>query len=399
MKSFVINNATIVTPNETIAGGSLMVKNGNIAEIAKTPFMEHQHDCLMIDAQGNYLLPGIIDIHTDAMDHEINPRTSADFPIDVAFRELEKRLCGVGITTVYHSIHLGYMDAEYNLRSKYSRKEVFEKVFDESQKNTMIHNKIHLRFEISGNKDYELCYELVEKGYISLFSFMDHTPGQGQYPLEKFIAMAAKRGMTKEEALLELERKQSRPKISKEQIRELTDFLHSKNIPIASHDDDSIEKVEENNALGINICEFPITMDTARRATELKLSVIGGASNVLRGGSTGGNLNALDAIAAGFMDTLCSDYYPPAILHSIFMLHNQGVLPLHKAVNLATLNAAKAVKIDQTTGSIEKGKIADLVLVNYEHNVPLVVKTIASGNISSNFKLKQNPVFEYSRSL
>jgi alpha-D-ribose 1-methylphosphonate 5-triphosphate diphosphatase len=260
----------------------------------------------------------------------------------------------------------------------------------------MIHNKIHLRYEISGTDDYELCFELVENGYIDLFSFMDHTPGQGQYTMEKFQSMLQKRGLSEEQALAEIIRKTSRPRISKEKILELTRFLRSKNIPIASHDDDSPQKVEENYSNGIYICEFPITMDTAKRATELNMSVIGGAANILRGGSTSGNLNARDAITNGFMNTLCSDYYPPAILHSIFILFEQKVLSLPEAVNLATINAAKAVNLDHTTGSIEVGKAADLVIINYSNNFPTVVKSIASGNISSKFSLKPNKVLEYS---
>jgi len=396
MNDFVISNANIITPSEVISGGYLIVQNDKIAEVGNVPFTGKEGKYTIINAHGNYLMPGIIDIHTDAMDVEINPRSSADFPIHVAFAELEKRMCGAGITTVFHSLHLGYRDAEYNLKSKYSRKQIFEEVWRASQQNTMIHNKIHLRYEISGTNDYDLCFELVDKGYVDLFSFMDHTPGQGQYPVEKFLAMLQKRGLSKEQALVEIDRKTSRPRISKEKILELARFLQSKNIPIASHDDDSTQKVEENHANGINICEFPITMETAQRATELNMSVVGGASNILRGGSTGGNLNACDAIANGFMNTLCSDYYPPAILHSIFMLFQQNVLSLPEAVNLATLNAAKAVNMHKTTGSIEVGKVADLVLINYSNNFPTVVKSIASGNISSKFSLKPGKVLEFS---
>ena len=137
-------------------------------------------------------------------------------------------------------------------------------------------------------------------------------------------------------------------------------------------------------------------METAKRATELGMSVVGGASNILRGGSTGGNLNAKEAIAKGYMNTLCSDYYPPAILHSIFMLYQQHVLTLPEAVNLATLHAAKAVCIDNITGSIEVGKMADLLLVDYTNDFPTITKSIAFGNISSNLSLKQQQVYEYS---
>jgi alpha-D-ribose 1-methylphosphonate 5-triphosphate diphosphatase len=383
-----------------IRGGSVIINNGIITNLSTSSFPSADHsDVKSFDARGNYLIPGIIDIHTDAMDVEINPRSGADFPVQVAFSELERRMCGAGITTVYHSLHLGYRDAEYMLKSKYKRKQIFEEVHQASQQSTMIHNKIHLRYEISGTDDYSLCFELIEKGCVDLFSFMDHTPGQGQYPMDKYIVMAQKRGLNKEQAIAELERKIARSKITKDQIDELTRFLLSRNIAIASHDDDSIEKVEANHAHGINICEFPITMETARRATELHMSVVGGASNVLRGGSTGGNLNVREAIENGCMNTLCSDYYPPAILYSIFMLYQQGVLSLPQAVNLATINAAKAVNIDNTTGSIEIGKAADILLINYTNGLPTVLKTIVSGNISSGYSIKQQQVFEYSNQI
>ncbi len=399
MKNFIINNARIVTPTEVIDGGGIAVKNGIIAQVSGSPIHDDLPGFENLDAKGLILMPGIIDIHTDAMDYEINPRTSADFPIDVAFSELEKKLCGAGITTVYHSIHLGYRDAEFNLCSKYSRLQVFENVYAEARKHTMINNKIHLRYEISGKEDYDLCFELIEKGYISLFSFMDHTPGQGQYPLDKYLLAAKRRGVSEQEAMQELEMKRARPSISKEQIKALACFLKDRNIPIASHDDDSVEKVNENHEMGISICEFPINMETARRATELNMSVTGGASNVLRGGSTGGNLHARDAIAEGVMDTICSDYYPPAILHSIFMLGEHHVLPLNQAINLATLNAARAVNMHQSTGSIEAGKDADMILIDYSNNFPTVIKTIVSGNISSKFSLKTNRVPEFSNML
>jgi alpha-D-ribose 1-methylphosphonate 5-triphosphate diphosphatase len=396
MNSFLIQNANIITPEEVIKGGNVMIKNGIITDISTTRSLSIDHsDVKVFDAHGNYLMPGIIDIHTDAMDVEINPRSSADFPINVAFSELERRMCGTGITTVYHSLHLGYRDAEFMLKSKYSRKQVFEEVHQASKQSTMIHNKIHLRYEISGTDDYSMCFELVEKGCVDLFSFMDHTPGQGQYPLEKFIAMVQKRGITREQAMAEIETRVKRSRIKQVQINDLTRFLLSRNIAIASHDDDSIEKVESNHANGINICEFPINMETAKRATDLNMSVVGGASNILRGGSTGGNLNVRDAIEQGYMNTLCSDYYPPAILHSVFMLYQQGVLSLPHAVNLATLNAAKAVNIHNITGSIEIGKVADIILIQYSNGFPTVLKTIASGNISSNYSLKQQ-VYELS---
>ena len=396
MNYFVINNVNIVTPTEVIPGGSVIVENGKIKEISRVSHIHEPSEHFVIEANGNYLMPGIIDIHTDAMDHEICPRPGADFPVEVAFSELEKRMCSAGITTVFHSIHLGYYDAEHNQRSKYTRTQIFEEVYKASQKSTLINNRIHLRYEITGVKDYELCFELVDKGLVKLFSFMDHTPGQGQYPLEKYIVMAKKRGLNEEQAIEELQKRQGRPKISKEQIVELIRFLQERNIHIASHDDDTVAKVEENHALGIDICEFPINIETAQRAIELDMHVVGGASNVLRGGSTGGNLHVQEAIALGAINVLCSDYYSPSLLHSTFMLFQQNVLSLPEAVNLVTRNAAISVGLEQTKGSIEPGKDADMLMINYADNFPTVTYTIVGGNISGKYNLIERKVHEFS---
>lgn len=129
----IIKNAHIVTPHEVIPGGSLVIENGLIKDIIyHSSSGTSSNDT--IDANGYYLIPGIIDIHTDAMDLEICPRPTADFPIEVAFRELEKRMCGCGYTTVYHSIHLGSRMYENALRSKYTRRNIFEEVYNACKK-------------------------------------------------------------------------------------------------------------------------------------------------------------------------------------------------------------------------------------------------------------------------
>ncbi|NJK98088.1 MAG: hypothetical protein HC905_27110 [Bacteroidales bacterium] len=127
MHNLIINNASIVTPDEVIHHGSLLVENGTISIISRKPFNSELYPFDCIEAGGKYLLPGIIDLHTDAIEVEICPRPAADFPIEVAFRELEKRMCGTGITTVFHSMHLGSREYEKDFRSKYSRQEVLPK--------------------------------------------------------------------------------------------------------------------------------------------------------------------------------------------------------------------------------------------------------------------------------
>ncbi|MBD1379474.1 amidohydrolase family protein [Metabacillus arenae] len=54
----------------------------------------------------SWLLPGLVDSHSDAIEMEMEPRPSSTFPIEVSFYELEKKLIGKGITTIYHSLSL-----------------------------------------------------------------------------------------------------------------------------------------------------------------------------------------------------------------------------------------------------------------------------------------------------
>src|ERR1700744_27802 len=300
MKSFIIANATVITPGEVLSNTSILVEHGIITHIA--PHIDEKHAAKVIDAGGDIVMPGIIDIHTDAMDAEIVPRTGADIPIAIAFRELERKMSGCGFTTVYHSLHLGYGMAETHSRSKYSRDEVFETVYKASKGNTLLNNKIHLRFELSGVDAYDTCIELMDKGYVALLSVMDHTPGQGQITKEQAIEFMMKMGKTRDEAIEAIEGRTNQPIIAGEKLETLINHAKKLHIPVASHDDDTVEKVDYMYSLGVNICEFPITMETVQHATKLGMHVIGGASNILRGGSLSGNLNMKEAVLEGAVD-------------------------------------------------------------------------------------------------
>ena len=388
MNSWLIKNAQVVTPEGTLYDASVWIEDGKIRQIGSIP--EHAaRSGEVLDADGAIVMPGIIDMHTDAMDAEIVPRPGADIPIPVAFRELERKMCACGITTVYHSLHLGYVNAESHSRSKYSRGEVFREVSRAAAGPTLIHNKIHLRFELTGIAAYEECLDLMREGYVDLLSVMDHTPGQGQDKAGMFKTELKARGKSEAELHQLFQEWMSRPKIDSDSLQAMVDFARKKGIPVASHDDDSIAKVDEMVALGVTISEFPINMETARYATRMGLYVAGGASNVLRGGSLSGNLDMTTAIREGAVGMLCSDYYPASILHSVFRLHaghagaagHEGMagMPLHEAVNLATLHPAQSVGIDDETGSLEAGKQADLLVVRLQDGIPMITHTMVGG--------------------
>jgi alpha-D-ribose 1-methylphosphonate 5-triphosphate diphosphatase len=387
MKSLSIRNATVVTTDNVLPDCSIRVEGPHITHIEQGRDGREAEE--VIDADGSLVLPGIIDLHTDALDAEIVPRSGADIPILIAFRELERKMSGCGITTVFHSLHLGYEKAEEHSYSKYSRRELFEKVHEASLGRTLLNNLIHLRYELSGIRAYPECFEFLEKGYVSMLSVMDHTPGQGQlWSIDQFVRYCKKQGKTEEQAMVELEELKKKPIIAGQELETLLAFAIRLGIPVASHDDDSPAKAAQMHDLGVTICEFPITLETAAEATRLGMHVIGGASNVLRGGSLSGNLNMKEAIQHGVVDTLCSDYYPPSILHSLFILHQDHGLSLPQAVRLATINPARAARIDHHTGSIEEGKDADLIVVRMVDNLPMVTHTMVKGHLVARGSIK-----------
>ena len=383
MRRRLITHATLVTPSGVLADHALLTEGGIIAAIGPAAELaEHSANGVeTLDARGAYLLPGLIDLHTDTLEKEITPRPGADFPLEVAIHELDRKLVACGITTVYHSLHMGYADAERSAASRFTRRDVVAGVRAMACAHTLARTRIHLRYEYSGHgvEVRDLVEALIAEGAIDLLSFMDHTPGQGQYSRERFISNLIKQGKTEAEAIAVLADRQARPKLTLDALREIGHSARARHIPVASHDDDTPEKVSQMHSAGVNICEFPITLAAAHAARTLGLDVLGGAANVLRGGSLTGNLDITSAISAGAVNGLCSDYYPPAMLHSVFKLWRERVLPLTQAVEAATAIPARAAGIGDETGSLETGKAADLILVRLRGETPTVLQTYVQG--------------------
>ncbi len=375
---FIIENAKVVVPNGIIQNASVKVENGIIVEIRDGEIKSNNKK--KINIKGGFLLPGFIDLHCDAIEKEIEPRPNCNFPEKIAIFELDKKLAACGITTIYHSI--SFAEGEIGLRSNLKASQLIKTINQLSQK-LMVKTRIHARYELTNESAVSYLEPLIKKGYIHLLSIMDHTPGQGQFKeVASFKEYFSKVYKMSEEELSEIINRKLSVRNSSYvnlNLRYVMELCRSMNIPLASHDDDSNEKILWLKEEGIGISEFPINMEVARTAHENGIYVCLGAPNVLMGRSQTGNLSALEAISSGYGDIICSDYSPMTILHAVFKLYFHNILPLNVAVNMATLNPAKATGICDTTGSIEEGKDADMIAVNVDEGVPRVIKTFVSG--------------------
>jgi alpha-D-ribose 1-methylphosphonate 5-triphosphate diphosphatase len=379
MPKLTIDGANIVLPNGLLEEGHLRVEDGIIVDVGAGR-SSPEKDISYIDASGLYILPGLIDIHSDAVEKEVQPRPNVTIPVPSSCRELERKLAAVGITTIFHS--LSFSGGE-GIRSNALAAECARFIRRHAAQGHLIRNLVHLRYEIGNTKALGLIYELLEEGACDLLSFMDHTPGQGQYrDVSQYHHYIKKTFWLEDKDCQRLieEKLQARQRVDFRALKSLAQSAKDAGIPLASHDDDSPERVEVASAMGVDVMEFPMNLETAKYARNLGLHVCVGAPNLLQGHSHNGNLSAQVAIEESAADILCSDYYPPALLKGIFKLADNG-MDISRAVNLASLNPARALGLDDEIGSLEVGKKADFILVRLEGNDPLVITTATEGKI------------------
>ncbi|MBI5592697.1 MAG: alpha-D-ribose 1-methylphosphonate 5-triphosphate diphosphatase [Deltaproteobacteria bacterium] len=372
---FVITNARVVTPEGVREGVSVQVENGRIVAISEASRPGDRE----IDAGGNYLFPGFVDMHSDAIEKGIEPRPNTFFPVDIAVFELDKKIASCGITTMYHS--LSFAEHEVGLRNNSTAAGIIREINQFSHK-LKVNTKIHARFEITDHVAVPFLEELIRDNQINLFSFMDHSPGQGQFQdiisFKNYFGPVYAKSDAEMDGIIERKleaKKNDAPRF----VAHLIGVCRERGIAIASHDDDSREKIDWLKKMEIGMTEFPVNIKAVRAARELGIRVCLGSPNVVRGQSQSSNLSAREAIRSGFGDILCSDYSPMTMLHAVFTLERLGILPLHEAINMVSLNPAHAVGISDHTGSLETGKDADMVLVDYSDDFPRVLKTFVAG--------------------
>ncbi|HVU13244.1 MAG TPA: alpha-D-ribose 1-methylphosphonate 5-triphosphate diphosphatase [Phototrophicaceae bacterium] len=361
-----LSDLRLVLPERVLEPGSLRIEDGVIAEVIEGSVPNAP------SLRGLTAIPGIVDLHGDMLERDVEPRPGARFPHDLGLLELDKRLAASGITTAFAAISFAWK--ENDIRSQENATSLIN-VINERKHDLLVDMKVHARFEVTNLLTAPVLSELLHGKKVDLVSIMDHTPGQGQYgDINRYINFVQtwigvdldvfEPGL--QARLVEQIKKRMNEQVQKrrdwEIVRDVARIAREYHIPLASHDDDTVEKVADQAELGVTISEFPINLESAEEAHRHGMMIIMGAPNAYRKQSTGNNLSALDAIKAGLVDILATDYYPPAMLHAAFQLADEGVLPLHESVKLISTNPAKAVNLNDR-GTLTVGARADLVLI------------------------------------
>lgn len=355
----ILTNALLVLPEEVLPG-TVVVRGARIAEIQPG----RSHVAAALDLGGDHLIPGIVDVHTDNLERQVQPRASARWPSRSAMLAHDTQTASAGVTTVLDALCLGDLGFDAG-RTQTFRDGVAD--LDALAHTGLLKSEhfLHLRCELPAADMPDLVDPVADHPLVRMVSLMDHSPGVGQYrDIDRYKQMRIKQMQM---APADVERRigellDQRGRLRDRQRRWLLDRVRHRNLPLASHDDDSPAQVAQNAADGIMISEFPVVMDAAREAKRLGVAVIAGAPNIVRGGSHSGNVAAADLVRAGAVDVLASDYVPPAMVEAAWLSAGSGAVTLPQAVAMITDRAARMVGLDDR-GRIEAGLRADLVQV------------------------------------
>ncbi|KAA9396032.1 alpha-D-ribose 1-methylphosphonate 5-triphosphate diphosphatase [Haloarcula sp. CBA1130] len=366
-----ISGGTVVTPTTEIEDGTVVFSDGKIVSVEA-----ESHNSPDIDATGKYVLPGLVDLHGDDIEQHLFPRAGERVDTTVGLDRCDIANASAGVTTKYHAI--AFEDVPDDNRSIELARRLAEHIRDFNRETGgRVDNRLHLRCELTNETAVDAVSQEIQSGG-DLVSLVSHIPGTGQYAGENTLAQRYNLpDETSETSLQTLEK--CRTGVSEAEIisraRKITELASNRNIPVASHDDESVSSVDNAAAIGVDISEYPLSHCVAQRATELNLAVVMGAPNVVRGGSLWDGLDASQAIRDGVVDILCSDFRPQSLLSSVFIENGDSLTD--RVLRVSTAPAAAAGLYDR--GRLECGARADLIIVDPDP-VPSIARTFVAGD-------------------
>lgn len=360
-------NASLVLADEVVRG-HVSVANGMIAAVDTGAAPSGG-----IDLEGDFLLPGLVDIHTDHFEKHVFPRAHVRWDYRRAAMAHDAQIIGAGVTTVFDSICVGA-----TIKNP-ERRDILAPMIDaleSAQAAGMLRAEhlVHLRCEITDEDTPGLTEANIDREIVRMVSVMEHLPGRRQSrDIEGFIrrrmAESDKARSVIERDIRELVA--SCDGISQTVRPTVVQMARDRGLPLLSHDDTEPEHVDLALAEGIAVSEFPCTVEAARKARAAGMTLVGGAPNVLQGGSQSGNVAVRDLMAEHLIDILASDYVPRSMLDCVFLVAGSEDFPvgLPAAVRMVTETPARTAGLDDR-GTIEVGRRADLLHVRLEDGHP-----------------------------
>lgn len=364
------SNARIVCDKEVLHG-AVLVRDGLIADVAAGTGPGTGTGTGGEDLDGDYLLPGMVELHTDHLESHFNPRPGVRWDPMHAVLAHDAQLAASGATTVLDAVRIGSGPGFHEDSAVFARRLADSIELAGSANLLRADHAIHVRCEVSCGDCLDAFGGFADDPHVRLVSVMDHTPGQRQFAdLDAFKRnyMDRRKATDAEFEAYVTPRLEQAARYSDANRRAIAGLAVARGITLAAHDDATPEHVAESVALGAHIAEFPTTVRAAQTAAERGLQIVMGAPNIIRGGSQSGNVAASELLGLGLLDILSSDYVPSSPLQAVFQLSAEGAIGLPEGARLVSGNPARAVGLHDR-GEIAVGKRADLVRVR-PHELP-----------------------------
>ncbi len=366
-KEQVLTNARIVL-EDSILDGSVLIRDGKIADISKGTVSAGE------DFEGDYLLPGLVELHTDHLEAHYSPRPGVRWLKIAAIQAHDAQVVTSGITTVFDCLRLG-SDEDGGFQKGEMRSMADALAQAQQEGRLRADHLIHLRCEVSTSDVLDHYEDFQNDPQVKLVSLMDHAPGQRQFQtMDQYtLYYKSKRGLSDAEFEKFVARQQAlSAKYAGPHRDALAKACAERGITIASHDDATIAHVDESIGYGIKLAEFPTSFEAAEASHRAGLSVLMGAPNIVRGKSHSGNIAARDLADRGVLDVLSSDYVPFSLIHAPFVLADEvEAIDLPKAIAMVSATPARTVGLDDR-GRIAVGLRADISRVHREEGIPVV---------------------------
>ncbi|MBN9068790.1 MAG: alpha-D-ribose 1-methylphosphonate 5-triphosphate diphosphatase [Rhizobiales bacterium] len=363
----ILRNARVVLEDEIVTG-SVIMRDGLIAGV------DTGNSATGEDMEGDYLVPGLVELHTDHLEQHYAPRPGVLWDSIAALQAHDAQVAGSGITTVFDCLRLG-SDEDGGFKKGEMRIIADALAIAAAEDRLRASHLIHLRCEVSAGDVLEYFEDFREDPQVKLASLMDHAPGQRQFQtLEQYtLYYRKKRGLSDAEFERFVARRlEDSTRYSAAHRKAIVDACTERGIALASHDDATVEHVEESKGFGVRLAEFPTSIEAARASHQAGMSVLMGAPNVIRGKSHSGNISARALADESLLDVLSSDYVPFSLIHAPFVLaDDEDGMTLPETIRLVSAAPARAVGLDDR-GRIGTGLRADLVRVRRDRGVPVV---------------------------